>query len=496
MYPKQLSFQEIQNHFETIDQLLLSSVLSLGGIVSGVTIDSRAVRPGFAFIAVKGHAQDGHNFIEAALKLGSVLIICEHPQERSVPHMCVSSSRLAWAYLEDLRYGHPGSKLKVIGVTGTNGKSSSVWMICHLLNTLGQKTAMIGTLGSKLAGSLEPTNHTTPDPDQLFKLLRDAVSSGAKCVAMEVSSQALAHGKVSPLRFAGAVFTSFSRDHLDFHPSMEDYFEAKWALFSLVLPGGFKLMHQDIVHTAPVNKQRIDSANMEFYGLSSSLSSSLYGFTYTLNTLTFHTKDVTLKASTPYLGSLANTNLVASIMAVSHVSGSPMSEIMSHVSSLPQVPGRFEFVGKSKSGGLVYTDYAHTPDAIQKAALAIKDAYPGMKLRILFGCGGDRDKGKRPLMGSAAAKECETVYLTSDNPRSEEPKQIIEDIYKGCLEVSLGAEIILEVDREEAIRKAVSSLNSLSILIIAGKGHETYQIIKDKKLPFDDREVAKKYLNP
>ncbi|MEI8024831.1 MAG: UDP-N-acetylmuramoyl-L-alanyl-D-glutamate--2,6-diaminopimelate ligase [Pseudomonadota bacterium] len=491
MYPKQLSLQEIQKHFESVDQLLVSSQLPRGEFVSGVTVDSRAVRPGFAFVAIKGHAQDGHNFIEAALKLGASLIICELPQDPSVPHVCVSHSRQAWAYLEDLRYGHPGRELKVIGVTGTNGKSSAVWMISHLLNSLGQKTAMIGTLGSKLAGSLEPTSHTTPDPDQLFKLLRDAVSGGAKCVAMEVSSHALAQGKVSPLRFAGAIFTSFSRDHLDFHPSMEHYFEAKWALFSLVLPDGFKLMHQDIVYTAPVNKLRIDNANIEYYGL----SSGPYGFSYTLNTLTFHTKDSTLKAATPYLGALANTNLVGSLMAVMHVAEIPLSEIMAHVASLPQVPGRFEFVGKSKSGGLVYTDYAHTPDAIQKAALAIKDAYPGRKLRILFGCGGDRDRGKRPLMGSAAAKECEAVYLTSDNPRSEEPKQIIDDIYKGCLEVSLGAEIILEVDREEAIRKAISSLSNLSILVIAGKGHETYQIIKDIKIPFDDREVAKKYLN-
>ncbi len=491
MYPKLLSFQEIQKHFESIDQLVVSSHFPREGSVSDVTVDSRAVGPGFAFVAIRGHAQDGHNFIEGALRLGSSLIICELPQDPSVPHICVSNSRLAWAHLEDLRYGHPGRELKVIGVTGTNGKSSTVWMISHLLNSLRQKTAMIGTLGSKLAGSLEPTNHTTPDPDQLFKLLRDAVCGGAKYVAMEVSSQALAHGKVSPLRFAGAVFTSFSRDHLDFHPSMEHYFDAKWALFSLVLPGGFKLMHQDVVYTAPVNKLRIDDANIEYYGL----SSNPYGFSYTLNNLTLHTKDLTLEAATPYLGDLANTNLVGSIMAVKHVSECPMSEIMSHVPSLPQVPGRFEYIGKSKSGGLVYTDYAHTPDAIQKAALAIKDAYPGMKLRILFGCGGDRDKGKRPLMGAVAAKECETVYLTSDNPRSEEPKQIIEDIYKGCLEVSLGTEIIVEVDREEAIRKAISSLNSFSILIIAGKGHETYQLIKDKKLPFDDREVARKYLN-
>jgi len=250
-------------------------------------------------------------------------------------------------------------------------------------------------------------------------------------------------------------------------------------------------MHEDVVYTEGVNRQRLDALTIEYYGLSSGLG----GFAYTDGALTLPGGEGALQVSTPYLGALANTNLAGALLVVKHLTKIPMCVIASHVTSLPQVPGRFEFVGKAKSGGLVYTDYAHTPDAIQKAALAIKDAFPGMKLKILFGCGGDRDRGKRPLMGAAAAKECETVYLTSDNPRSEDPRQIIEDIYKGCLEESLGAEVILEVDREEAIRKAISSLSRFSVLVIAGKGHETYQLIKDQKLPFDDREVAKKYLN-
>jgi UDP-N-acetylmuramoyl-L-alanyl-D-glutamate--2,6-diaminopimelate ligase len=501
MYPKPIPFAELSAYFQSVPGLYKSSQLPSNGkpnegdpkqgMVEAITTDSRLVRPGSVFVAIRGHARDGHDFIPEVLAAGASLIISDKPLGSEVPHICVADSRQAWAYLEDLRYGHPGRYLKLVGVTGTNGKSSVVWMVSHLLQALGKKSVMIGTLGTTVSGVLIPSAHTTPDPDYLYKILREAVDSGVEFVSMEVSSQSIVHGRVSPLSFAGALFTSFSRDHLDFHSSMEHYFEAKLQLFSKLTSNAVKLMHEDIVYTMPAYKACIDKLNTQFYSLSSSLS----GVEYTPGFLSWTAKDGGHKAPTPYLGELANSNLLASVLTVSQITGESLGRVMSQVPSLPQVPGRFEFVGKSKGGGLVYVDYAHTPDAITKACVAVKDANPGMRLRILFGCGGDRDPGKRPLMGAAAAKECEIVYLTSDNPRSEDPKKIMDDIYQGCLSVSPGAEIVVEGNREEAIRKAVSSLGALSVLLIAGKGHETYQLIQGQKLPFDDREIAKKYLS-
>jgi UDP-N-acetylmuramoyl-L-alanyl-D-glutamate--2,6-diaminopimelate ligase len=486
-YPAPLMIHQVESHLKKLGLLSHSTLSTPEEMLADVTIDSRKVKPGDMFIAISGFELDGHNYISNALSLGAKLIISEKPIAGISNVLVVKSSRFAWAHIEDLRYGHPGGELKIIGFTGTNGKTSTAWMGSHLLDQLGKSNLMLGTLGIKWQGRLEATSHTTVDPDQLYKWLRLAVSEGVEYVLMEVSSHSLSQGKVDPLRFFGAVWISFSRDHLDFHQTMARYLEAKVSLFSLVREDGFSLIHSDILKDYPEALELLEVFKYD----TCALSQAKKGFFFLDRCLHYEKDGLSLKVQSPYVGPLLNSNLVAAIKSITALLGENISTVFSQVAHLPQVPGRFEFVGYGSGESKVFVEYAHTPDAIVKACQSIKADFPNCRLRLLIGCGGERDRGKRPLMAEAAAQEAEVIYFTSDNPRREDPEQILKDMLSG----NLGTKIpVVILDREEAIKKAIGDLIDGCILLISGKGHETYQQIGTEKISFDDRVVARKYL--
>jgi len=456
--------------------------------IQDVSIDSRHVTSGNCFIAISGETFDASAYIHEAVARGASIVVTEKKPQIDCFFIMVSSARRAWSVIESARFGNPQDQLKLIGVTGTNGKSSTVWMLCHLLELMGKKTLMLGTLGSKLGSKHLPSQHTTPDPNVLYRLLREAADANATFVAMEVSSHALSQEKVSPLRFDAAVFTSFSRDHLDFHKTMDDYFETKMRLFRQVKHKGLQLVHKDIENKLLqwANLKSAATDHFTFYGLERNPFPEL-----TLEGGRFIGAADT-QSQSPYIGALANTNLLASLIVVQFLLGERFKPILPLISLLPQVPGRFEWVGKTDGLADVFVDYAHTPDALFKATETLIRSFPDRKLVLVFGCGGDRDRGKRPLMAEEASRHACRVFVTSDNPRSEDPVQILEDICEGFPK---GFHFEKIVDRESAIAKAIQTLCVSEILLIAGKGHETYQIIGAQKIPFDDRLIASKYLH-
>jgi UDP-N-acetylmuramoyl-L-alanyl-D-glutamate--2,6-diaminopimelate ligase len=486
-YPRKLSSQQIESHLESLGLLIQSHLSSPTLPLTGITIDSRKVEPGLAFIAISGSELDGHSYVDKALSAGAGLIISERPLPGVSNLLVVKNSRFAWAHLEDLRYGHPGRELKIVGFTGTNGKTSTTWMASHLLDQMGKSNLMLGTLGIRYEGRLEESSHTTVDPDELYKWLRRAADDRVQYVVMEVSSHSISQGKVDPLRFSGAVWISFSRDHLDFHKTMSRYLEAKASLFDLVKEDGIKLIHSDILKAYPEAVSFLENHKFETYAL----SPTQVGFFFKDGFLHYEKDGLGLKAQSPFVGPLLNSNLAAALLTVSGLLKQNLATVMAAITQLPQVPGRFELVSRTESPFKVYVEYAHTPDAIEKACQSIKSDYPNCRLHLVIGCGGDRDRGKRPLMAEAAAREADQFYFTSDNPRREAPEQIINDMLAG----NLGDKSpIVILDREKAIERAIGDLFDGCILLIAGKGHETYQQIGSQKIPFDDRLIARKYL--
>lgn len=486
-YPKKLSSQQIELHLKSAGLLIQSSLSSPNLPLAGITIDSRKVESGSVFIAISGSELDGHSYVDKALSAGASLIISERLLPGVSNLLVVKNSRFAWAHLEDLRYGHPGRELKIVGFTGTNGKTSTTWMASHLLDQMEKANLMLGTVGIRYQGKLEESSHTTLDPDELYKWLRRAADDKVQYVVMEVSSHSISQGKVDPLRFAGAVWISFSRDHLDFHKTMSRYLEAKASLFDLVKDDGIKLIHTDILRAYPEAVSFLENHKFDTYALSPTKD----GFYFKEGSIHYEKDGVSLKAQSPFVGPLLNSNLAAALLIVSGLLKQHLATVLPSVTRLPQVPGRFELVSRAESPFKVFIEYAHTPDAIEKACRSIKSDYPNCRLHLVIGCGGDRDRGKRPLMAEAAAREADQFYFTSDNPRREAPEQIINDMLAG----DLGDKSpIVILDREEAIKRAIGDLVEGCILLISGKGHETYQQIGSQKIPFDDRLIARKYL--
>lgn len=482
-----------------------SSLSSIDGKRRGkLCTDSRQINPGDIFLAYKGVAADGHFYIDSAIQRGASFIIIEDEtylqtleNKAKVPWAQVQNGRAVWAELASMAYDYPQNSLKILGVTGTNGKTSTVWMTAEILSQYGIPCLTIGTLGARLGDEEFPTSHTTPDPDTLFSLLNLARERGVKVVAMEVSSHALLQEKVRCLTFSGCAFTSFSRDHLDFHPTMEAYWEAKWLLFSRHTAKNAPCFFADALADRLKNQtieNRTTIYGFEAYQKANELHSSSYveilttlpSSTGTQLTLRLDGKETT--AITDFFAKHALENLTAAALLASVITGEiPTSAILSRVKP---VPGRLEPV-KSTKGPKVIVDYAHTPDALEKTLQVLRSVCSG-SLFVVFGCGGDRDPGKRPMMGSVAANNADFVFVTSDNPRTEDPIFIIKGILNGIPEE---VNAFVFPDREEAIHKAIHSATSQDIILIAGKGHENYQIIGNKTLSFDDRKVAQKALS-
>lgn len=475
-----------------------------GAKLGALRTDSRKVEAGDIFLAYRGVASDGHLFIQTAIERGAAFVIVEDRDllgplgdKAKIPWAQVPNGRAAWAELASFAFGHPQNNLQMLGVTGTNGKTSTVWMTAEILGHMGIPCLTIGTLGARLGDEEFATGHTTPDPDVLFGLLHLAKERGVKVVAMEVSSHSLLQEKVRCLTFSACAFTSFSRDHLDFHPTMDAYWDAKWRLFSVHAAKGAPCFFADVLADrldlhALSNPTLIYGFNADKVGEQLKahqclelLASPSQGLA---TQLTMRNGVQQWTTTTDFFAKHTLENLTAAALLASVVVGQlPPPEILAKVRP---VPGRLEPV-KNPQGPVVIVDYAHTPDALEKTLQVLRPVCSG-RLCVVFGCGGDRDPGKRPLMGRVAADYADQVFVTSDNPRSENSNTIIQGILAG---ISRTEDVFVYPDREQAIHQAIRQASDRDVVLIAGKGHETYQIIGSKTHSFDDRVVARQALS-
>src|SRR5947209_451828 len=484
-------------------ELLRGLGAPLGGDpqILGLDYDSRRVRTGWLFVAMRGESTDGNRYIDAALKNGAVAVVTDSQMERPRPEVTwavVDHGRKALAQLSANFYQCPAEKLKTIGVTGTNGKTTTTFLIESILSFCGRKSALIGTIEYHVAGRTLPAPHTTPESLELNQIFAEALAAGAADVVMEVSSHALEQGRVYGIPYEVAVFTNLTRDHLDYHKDMESYFAAKRMLFhgsGARPPRVAVINHDDDYGSALMNVSRKASEQVIAYGIS-------HG--------DFHAEDIHLQPQgtrfnliTPQertsirsslIGRINVYNILAAAAAAS-ARGCSLEQISQAVSQFQQVPGRFERVDCGQPFTVV-VDYAHTDDALRNLTsiareFATRAGALGHVITV-FGCGGDRDRAKRPLMGEAAGKGSDFVVLTSDNPRSEDPLAIMNDAVVGIQRS--GTKYAMEPDRRAAIALAVREAAPGDIVLIAGKGHEKMQVTKDGTIPFDDVDVARENL--
>jgi UDP-N-acetylmuramoyl-L-alanyl-D-glutamate--2,6-diaminopimelate ligase len=459
--------------------------------ISGITLDSRAVRQGWLFIAVPGARTDGRAYIAGAYSRGAAASVYEvngfEPDARSANAIGVRALHQHIGVIADRFYGAPSRKLKVVGVTGTNGKTTTTHLLAQVLDRPEARCGLIGTLGSGFPGQLDPSLHTTPDAVSVHRLMADFVAAGAKAVCMEVSSHALDQARVAGVAFDIAVFTNLTRDHLDYHGDMDAYAEAKARLFDFPHLKAAVINQDDAFGRELIERAR-GRAQVLSFGLHGgdvralTVETSLGGLALTIATPHGETR-----LRSPLLGRFNAANLLA-VLAVLLVAGVPLTEATNALAHAQPVAGRMERFGGSDRQPLVVVDYAHTPDALEKVLQALREHTQG-KLVCVFGCGGDRDRGKRPQMGRIAEQLADVVILTNDNPRHEDPAFIIR-------EISTGMQTTPSVvpDRVHAIRAALSEARVGDIVLIAGKGHEDYQQIGDQRLAYSDRDTVRTLL--
>ncbi len=485
------------SHLMTLGELLpdyaFSTEQARATLISGMTIDSRSVQPGFAFLACKGEQVNGADYIDGAVALGAaaILLAADQPEViSSVPVIRLPGFETMLGQLASRFYGSAHDTTKNIGVTGTNGKTSVSHFIAQMANALDSKTAVLGTVGYGFLDALNVATHTTPDVVRVHQLLAELHEQGAVNVAMEVSSHALEQGRVDGVRFEQSVFTNLSRDHLDYHGSMQAYGEAKAKLFERV-----ELQHAVINLDDPFAEALLnhipEGVAVTGYGMAPSLTASRlsenmicmerYCLTSEGAWGEMSTPKGRLSFKTPLIGRFNLSNLMASV-AVLLWRGYSLTALQGVIATLQGVAGRMDVVSDPK-GRLVVIDYAHTPDALSKVLQSLREHSRGT-LWCVFGCGGDRDKGKRPLMGQAAEKYADRLVVTSDNPRSEQPKMIVADILAGLQKAS-AAEVC--IDRQAAIAFALKHANKGDVVLIAGKGHEDYQEVDGVRHYFNDR---------
>lgn len=470
--------------------------------VGSVEYDSRQVKPGSLFVAMHGETSDGNRFIDRAIQAGAVAVVTDlpaEPQREGVAWAVVPHGRRALARLSANFYKRPAERLAVTGITGTNGKSTTAFLIEAILTAAGRKSALIGTIEYHVAGRVCPAPHTTPEALELARIFNDALGHGATDVVMEVSSHALVQQRIFGIPFDVAVFTNLTRDHLDYHKTMEEYFAAKQALF--------EGCGTDAPRVAVTNLD--DEHGAKLAGFSRKHGSSV--LTYGWDRGDFHAANVDISPRgsrfdvitpqekipvfSPLIGRVNVYNILAATAAC-HARGCSAKAIAGGVDSLTHVPGRFQRVDCGQQFTVV-VDYAHTDDALRNlTALArefVTRAGPRGRVLTLFGCGGDRDRAKRPLMGEAAGRGSDFVVLTSDNPRTEDPLAIINDALVGLQKTGVAYRV--EVDRRKAIALAIGQARPGDILLLAGKGHEKVQVTREGSLPFDDVEVAREALH-
>jgi len=458
--------------------------------VTGFTNHSREVRPGEAFVAIPGTRVDGHRFIPQAVQNGAAALVCETPPgETAVPVFRVQSARRAFSRIAAAWYGFPAQKLSVIGVTGTNGKTTVVTLLRNILQAARLKSGTIGTFGYTVDGETFTTDLTTPDSKELHHYFHQMVEEDVDIVAMEVSSHALALERTADIPFASAVFTNMGHDHLDFHQTPQAYRAEKGKLFQSLPASGHAILNKDSTDFSWFAD--ITGGAVISYSLES--TSARYFFTeYNLRSQgssgTIQTPGGTLEVETQLLGRFNLSNILAATAAAQqhNISERAIKQGIAETT----VPGRLDRIPSAYNSPTIFIDYAHTPDALEAVLKELhwlrKQDAPYRNIILVFGCGGNREKQKRPEMGRIAAEYADEVIITSDNPRDEDPLRILEEINQGISRPG----VILEPDRREAIYTAVNLADPEDIILIAGKGHETYQIIGENRIPFDDKLVA------
>ena len=462
--------------------------------VTGIAYDSRKVTKGTIFVALRGTSSDGHDFIEKAIAQGAAAIVAEiaPPHYSKTVWIHVRSTRLALAEISETFYDDPSHSLLVGAVTGTNGKTTTAFLLHHLLNHAQRRCGLLGTVVYDVGGELKPATHTTPESLELQALLADMRTHGCRAVAMEVSSHALDQKRIHGVKIDAAIFTNFTQDHLDYHGTMDKYFEAKAKLFAQASKvNGAKL----IINIDDTGGRRLASAFSEHpglvtYGLGATADFRAVNPRYELTgtTFEFEHKGRSLLVRIPLIGQFNVYNTLAAL-AAAHGMGCNLRDSVRAMQSAPQVPGRMERVTERERFH-VFVDYAHTPDGLVNALASARGLRPG-RIITVFGCGGDRDRAKRPLMAKAAEEGSDVCILTSDNPRTEDPARIFEDARRGFSRTSN----TVIADRKEAIQTAIENAREGDLILIAGKGHETYQDIEGVKHPFDDRRVARQLLD-
>jgi UDP-N-acetylmuramoyl-L-alanyl-D-glutamate--2,6-diaminopimelate ligase len=472
--------------------------------VSSIAYDSRQVRPGAVFVALRGQQADGLAFAREATDRGAAAIVAGVPAPAGLntPWFQVPDPRLALAVLSHEYYGRPSERLTLVGITGTNGKTTTSYLLAAIFDAAGMPCGRIGTVGHRIGGREVEASRTTPEAPELQSMLRDMVGQGCTACVMEVSSHALVLRRADCLRFAAGIFTNLTRDHLDFHGDMGEYFVAKRRLFELLPPGAVGITNADDPRGADFAAA---AARPVTYAIDAPADVTPGPISFSLDGLEFdvRTPRGTLHVRSRLVGRPNAYNILAAVSAATALD-LPFSAIETGIRELGSVPGRFQVVSTSDDDVRVVVDYAHTDDALKNLLETARPLAAGRVITV-FGCGGDRDRTKRPLMGAVAARLSDMVVLTSDNPRSERPEQIIEDIKRGIVvpadrvgpkgQGPRATPHIAIVDRRLAIERAVKDARAGDLVLVAGKGHEKHQVIGDKTLPFDDVEVARAALS-
>ena len=456
--------------------------------IDALCVDSRKTEKNGLFFCLTGGAVDGHAYAREAIACGAVALVVEKPLAVSVPQVVVPSTREALSRMASAFYGFPSERLKIIGVTGTNGKTTTAHMLAAILEKSGKKTGLIGTLGARINGDYQPTDLTTPDPIDLQKTLAEMLFHGVEYVVMEASAHALYYQKTAGMRFVACIFTNLTQDHLDFFPSMRAYKNAKSTLFSdSVCP--IAVLNGDDEAGRGFGEER--KQRTVYYGLNTPVDAFAIVTNETLqkSECMLNINDKLCRVSLSFTGRHNIYNALAAATCAVEL-GVELSAVSEGLSSLRGVRGRLERIG-GINGGDVFVDFAHTPDGLDKSLAALRAHCKG-KLVCLFGCGGNRDKSKRPIMGETVAKRSDFGVLTSDNPRYEDPLDIISDIEKGYRRFSVKYVVVQR--REQAIRYALDILRKGDILLVAGKGGEDYQEIMGIKYPFNDNDIIEKII--
>lgn len=456
--------------------------------ITGVDIDSRRVEPGHLFVAIKGTQTDGHAFMDKAASLGAAAILCETMPDNmaeGVTYVKVASTEDAVGSVATIFYGEPSKKLKLVGVTGTNGKTTIATLLYDMFRKLGHRCGLLSTVCNYIEGETVPASHTTPDPIELNRLLAKMAEAGCEYVFMECSSHAIAQKRIGGLRYAGGIFTNLTRDHLDYHKTFENYRDAKKAFFDSLPKDAFAITNADDKNGMVMTQNT--KATVKTYSTRTMAD-------FKAKIIECHFEDMYLEidgreVGVQFIGKFNVSNLLA-VYGTAVMLGKQPEDILVALSTLKSVSGRLEPL-RSPDGYTAIVDYAHTPDALENVLNAIHEVLDGKgRVFTVCGAGGNRDKGKRPLMALEAVKQSDRVIITSDNPRFEEPQDIINDMLAG-LNPQQMKKVMTNVDRREAIRTACMMAEKGDVILIAGKGHEDYQEIKGVKHHFDDKEVVR-----